>query len=266
MTAVDSLYLSPHLDDVGLSCSARLSQERREGRRILVATVFSKGGPDERARKREDRTAIGFTGSETRWLDLLDAPAFNPRFHTFRSICLGPERRDPALLPALRRLLEETRPERVYAPLGVGTHVDHRAVHRAIRRLRPEELYFYEERPYAFLRGSVAMRMTEIKAHAPGLPRASRREFLESVERTAFLRTYLGADERDACLRILLRRLEAPKRSPSLALTPVVVKGSLAAAEAVARAYRSQFDILFGRTFRRDSKECGPERFWRVEN
>ena len=60
---VDSVYLSPHLDDVAISCPARILEERAEGRRVLVVTLFSKG-PGERVRKREDRRAMRLLGAD----------------------------------------------------------------------------------------------------------------------------------------------------------------------------------------------------------
>ena len=40
----DSLYVSPHHDDVILSCGARLLADAGRGLRILVVTVFGDGG------------------------------------------------------------------------------------------------------------------------------------------------------------------------------------------------------------------------------
>src|SRR5687768_1321805 len=40
----DSLYVSPHGDDVLLSCAARLLSELEQGLRVTVVTVFGAGG------------------------------------------------------------------------------------------------------------------------------------------------------------------------------------------------------------------------------
>ncbi len=42
---VDRLYLSPHLDDVALSCGGSIAKDREAGLRVLVVSVFS-GQPD----------------------------------------------------------------------------------------------------------------------------------------------------------------------------------------------------------------------------
>src|SRR5688500_5140298 len=40
----DSLYVSPHGDDVLLSCAARLLSDLAQGLRVTVVTVFAAGG------------------------------------------------------------------------------------------------------------------------------------------------------------------------------------------------------------------------------
>ncbi|MCP5190661.1 MAG: PIG-L family deacetylase, partial [Pseudomonadales bacterium] len=37
----DSIYLSPHLDDVPLSCGGQVYQETSAGRRVLVVTLVA---------------------------------------------------------------------------------------------------------------------------------------------------------------------------------------------------------------------------------
>jgi LmbE family N-acetylglucosaminyl deacetylase len=50
MLSETSVYFSPHLDDVVLSCGAQILAERAEGRRVVVATLFSACGEDEEGR------------------------------------------------------------------------------------------------------------------------------------------------------------------------------------------------------------------------
>src|SRR5437879_857648 len=129
-TQYDSVYLSPHLDDVAMSCPARILRDRDEGRRVLVVTLFTKGHPEENSRKKEDRSAMQCLGADHAWLDLLDAPWHDSYYRSFRTIFLGRDRRDPSVFPALETLIKRTSPARIYAPLAVGTHVDHRLTHQ----------------------------------------------------------------------------------------------------------------------------------------
>ncbi len=42
----EHIYLSPHLDDVALSCGGRIVKQRSKGENVLVVTVFT-GDIDE---------------------------------------------------------------------------------------------------------------------------------------------------------------------------------------------------------------------------
>ncbi len=154
------LFVSPHLDDVALSCGAQLLSRRTE--RNVVATVFS--AASGRARKRyqrrrqEDRAALEGVGAEVRHLGLLDAPyrlevGFDaPALSSVPSLgdveCVG-----QLLVP----LIEEVRPAEVWLPLGIGGHVDHLAVF-ACHQVVDARVRFYLERPYSFDRSAVADR------------------------------------------------------------------------------------------------------------
>ncbi len=40
-SSYDYIYLSPHLDDVALSCSGTICQQKTQGSSILMATIFA---------------------------------------------------------------------------------------------------------------------------------------------------------------------------------------------------------------------------------
>src|SRR6516165_8880252 len=133
---IDLLFISPHLDDVVLSCSGLIINERLAGKKILVATIFSKGD-DTAERKRdyekrylEDRAAMEFLGSEYKWLDFPDAPVRNRIYDSFIGRHLETVPSDFELVKEISarlvELWEETRPENIFFPLGVGSHIDHR--------------------------------------------------------------------------------------------------------------------------------------------
>src|SRR5579883_373196 len=88
---VRSLFVSPHFDDVALSCGGTVAREARDGR-ALVVTVFA-GEPADTltsfaefqhrrwgalddavaTRRREDRAAMEALGADYHWLDFPDA-------------------------------------------------------------------------------------------------------------------------------------------------------------------------------------------------
>jgi hypothetical protein len=59
----------------------------------------------------------------------------------------------------------------VYMPLGVGSHIDHRLAHEAsLRGFQGGEgrnVFLYEERPEAFVRGAVRLRLGQVGARLP---------------------------------------------------------------------------------------------------
>jgi LmbE family N-acetylglucosaminyl deacetylase len=142
-----TLCLSPHLDDGVLSCASLLSQVQRP----VIATFFSSGDRLFHARRAEDREACRRLGAECLHLGLRD-----DRFRSFVEIVSGPVRNTKRSQRALASLLDELDPELVLAPMGVGNHVDHRELRDAATALVPPvRLLYYEDRPYAFVRGQV---------------------------------------------------------------------------------------------------------------
>ena len=188
MSPCDALFLSPHLDDVVLSCPARVEGSRA----ARVATLFSAGDTGYAERRAEDARALARLGADGVHLGLLDAPFRRGARICFSTLLL--ERREaPAILAAVREaiagLLKGLSPDFVYAPLGVGGHVDHRLVHEAARcEVPPRKLRFYEDRPYALVPGATAWRLRELGAAAEVDRRALARELLQAPYVKCFLR------------------------------------------------------------------------------
>ena len=190
----DSLYVSPHGDDVLLSCAARLLSEVREGRQVTVVTVFGAEGDPRHAAA---RAAFDRLGVRRLSLGLPEAA----RRHGSRSALddlsglSHPE--DAGVLAAagdaLADLGHRTRARQVYVPLGVGAHVDHRLGHEAALRCFESgdgrNVFLYEDRPEALVRGAVRMRLGHLGAQLPpGAVRAA-----EDTSLAAFLfRFHLG--------------------------------------------------------------------------
>jgi len=171
----DVVYLSPHLDDAVLSCGARIAHELARGLRVRVVTLFTADEPPEppsalaadlarwwrlprgevmRARRAEDAEALRRLGAELEHAGLPEAPYRQASdggvfYRALADLFAPPIPEDVAeLLPLLAARLA-TLPEstRIVGPLGVGGHVDHRLVRRAIEATgRP--VWFYEEFPY----------------------------------------------------------------------------------------------------------------------
>jgi LmbE family N-acetylglucosaminyl deacetylase len=171
---VRALFVSPHLDDVALSCGGTVHAHAAADDRALIVTLFTEG-PDptqplspaaqrlhDRAgirdvagywqrRREEDAAAVEVLGADRLWLGRRDA--------LYRE---GPEdavpghrwRPDPTLRAqlgeALVALWRQTDRALVYVPIGVAWHVDHRLAYLTARPLRDAgaTVWLYEDFPY----------------------------------------------------------------------------------------------------------------------
>jgi LmbE family N-acetylglucosaminyl deacetylase len=211
-----TVYLSPHFDDVALSCGGWAAAEAAAGRRGLCITVFAAPPPAQaalspyaqllhdrwgegggqagnRMRRAEDAAALAHLGLAPVWLDFGDAPYRSPRYDSDPAI-FGP------LLPEEQETLPAVVAEAVqatltahgvapgtplYVPLGAGNHVDHQAVFLAGLRFwqagRP--VWFYEDYPYAARPGQLAPRLAALAAAvAPGVPRPVVRDVAATLD------------------------------------------------------------------------------------
>ncbi len=194
----DDVYISPHLDDVALSCGGRILRERALGRSVLVVTVFTAdAGPcreipphvrarvgDMAERRREDERAMARLGADFLWLDHPEALFRDRAYHTLVGVLsrLVASDRDwiTRLASEFERLVERARPRRLYCPLGVGHHADHRVVFEAALLLaerwsggtaatdRPPhpEVCFYEDAPYALIPYLTEHRLDMVRARS----------------------------------------------------------------------------------------------------
>ena len=166
-----ALFVSPHLDDVVFSCGGLLARLGDAGWRTVMATVFTatvlpvagfalacqldKGlAPDVdymALRREEDRQAAAILGvSDLRWLPFAEAPhrGYGSAPALFGPVHDGDEVwRDVAA--SLQELIAEIRPDLVLAPQGLGDHVDHRQVIRAVQEATRGPVAHYRDTPYA---------------------------------------------------------------------------------------------------------------------
>ncbi|RME11008.1 MAG: PIG-L family deacetylase [Ardenticatenia bacterium] len=173
------LFLSPHLDDAILSCGGLIAQAHAAGDRLIIATIFA-GDPSPLAaqlpfaryqhtlwgdpiapmplRRAEDLAAAAALGvHDVVHLTFADAvyrhlptgeALYTNDDDLFGALHSADEPLINAIANALHPLIAEA--DDIYAPLGLGNHVDHQLVAHAARRLSTAaRLVWYEELPYA---------------------------------------------------------------------------------------------------------------------
>lgn len=174
------LYLSPHLDDVPLSCAGVIAAQRAAGEDVRVVTFFTadagpplsplarwfhavwqRGDTPYAARRAEDAAACALLGVDVHHDGMLEAiyrrdAAGVPLYHDKSGMFAPLDEREAPVVEALaaRVLAHATGfgAEALYAPVGLGRHADHQAVIAAARRVAGNtglELRLYEEWPYA---------------------------------------------------------------------------------------------------------------------
>ena len=177
----DLVFLAPHLDDVALSCGGLATQATGGGASGLCVTIFTAppapgapvsdyarslnerwGSPDPNiiagVRQAEERAAMRLLGLDLALLPYSDAIYRAGRYLSHAGI-FGPVHPDEAffaaeLAPALEAVLRahDVAPDAlIYAPLGLGGHVDHQITFAAARRLAAagRRIRHYEDFPYA---------------------------------------------------------------------------------------------------------------------
>lgn len=248
----DSVYFSPHLDDVALSCPCTLLREVEAGARVLVATLFSHPGPadagpfrrdDYPARWAEDARAMQALGADYVHAGLLDAPFRSSLYHNFEGILFGRDPGDAATLQRARAvvadILEQATPRRVYAPLGVGEHIDHRLTHEAA----PPGSLFYEDRPYAFVRDAVEFRLAVLGAGpVPDLEAG----FFDSLLQGPMAAAFYGTPTQQQAVRAGFRRMASQCPPVTRYASARSELSDAAHAQAIAELYVSQLEPILG--------------------
>jgi len=175
------IYMSPHLDDVALSCGGLVWEQARQGHRVAVWTIFAGDPPPgeltdfarelharwhtgEQAashRREEDRVSCRRMGATVRHFDLPDAiyrrsdRGSGPLYPTREAIFGPAHAEEEGLVERLSCLLGqaiaalESSPEDLIlvGPLTSGGHVDHRLLRAALEGLN-YPLWYYADFPY----------------------------------------------------------------------------------------------------------------------
>jgi hypothetical protein len=165
----DAVWLSPHVYDALLSGAGRLLRAKAQGLKVLLVTAFG----DER--NDEASALFARLGFDSLSLGLQAAHRRDPSYGSFTSRAFGSHASDVTCHQTLRRIAEDighrTKARDVYAPLGVGGNVDHRLLHDAAARAFPvglaQNIFFFEDRPYALVPGAVRLRLAQLAVRLP---------------------------------------------------------------------------------------------------
>jgi LmbE family N-acetylglucosaminyl deacetylase len=178
-----ALVVSPHLDDGVISTGLTILALRQAGWTVIVATVFSTAVRNDATRvaihfngrdgdvlaglehrRKEDNEAVSALGAVPVHLGFLDASFRRSDsgewlLPDLRSAVAPPAAREDELVQAiasrLRQITKGSDVALVIGPLGIGSHVDHLVVKRAIHLLAKDQrtqYVFYEDLPYAATR------------------------------------------------------------------------------------------------------------------
>lgn len=246
----DHLYISPHFDDVSLSCGGQIFRYGAIGDSVLVVTITGgepPAGPHSATveslhrrwadslgespeamvaqRRAEDWEAFGILRADVFHLPFLDcvyrarpdgAPLYPGPMDMFGAMIAEDEGVIDFLAAALVELPEAGR---VYLPLGVGGHIDHGATRRAGERAFKGFVY-YEDYPYTMIPGALEKVLPpaargEWEAETHWLTEAALAAKIESVSayRSQLSSFFAGPDDLAAKLREEGARVMAAARA-----------------------------------------------------
>ncbi|HEX8427379.1 PIG-L family deacetylase [Hymenobacter sp.] len=166
-----ALFVSPHLDDVAFSCGGTLATLVAAGWECVLVTAFTRSVPNPTGfalacqtdkglapevdymalRRTEDTAAAAHLGAQVvRWLNLPEAP--HRGYESGPTLFAGILPTDgiwQQLTELLVAELKAVRPAVLFAPQGLGNHVDHLHTIRAVRQAAgPLPVLWYRDTPY----------------------------------------------------------------------------------------------------------------------
>ena len=184
------LFLSPHYDDVPLSAGATVRLLADHGLAPETLVVFGSEPDRDRplsafaeamhekwglsadeviaSRQAEEAAAAAELGAQTRVLPFRDAIYRGDAYLSDEDLFGSPATEEASLPTMFAASLDlADSPDattRIYAPLGIGKHVDHQIVHLAGQELagRGWDVWFYEDIPYALRPMALDTRLAEI--------------------------------------------------------------------------------------------------------
>jgi LmbE family N-acetylglucosaminyl deacetylase len=170
------IYLSPHLDDAVFSCGGMIHQQTQARERVIVITICAGGPPagpfsefaqslHERwqtpleavaVRRAEDLAALELLGAEGIHLSTPDCiyrvessgqHLYASEESLFGDLHLSELNLVRRTADQIARLARTFPRPRLYAPLGMGHHVDHQLTHQAVE-LAGRAYAYFEDYPY----------------------------------------------------------------------------------------------------------------------
>jgi LmbE family N-acetylglucosaminyl deacetylase len=189
--AMRHVFLSPHYDDIPLSAGGTVSLLANAGLTPEVFVIFgSEPDPDQpltdfaetlhrawglsaseviASRQAEEQAAAAVLGAKSSVLPFRDA-IYRDRLYLsdddlFAAAPSPAEQGLPTSLTASLPLPDALDPStRIYAPLGIGRHVDHQLAFRAGAELADEgwQVWFYEDTPYDLKPNAFEQRLADI--------------------------------------------------------------------------------------------------------
>lgn len=191
-----ALFVSPHLDDAAFSCGGTATRLSSLGWRVVLCTVFTATVPEPQGfalacqtdkgvpasedymalRRAEDEAAAAVLGAEAIWLGYPEAPRRG--YESAPELFSGTHEQDEvheAVSRDLAALARSLAPELIFAPQGLGDHVDHLQTVRALKEASEREdalasprprLLFYRDIPYAFREPESAPALADLSAMA----------------------------------------------------------------------------------------------------
>lgn len=243
------LYLSPHYDDAILSCGGLIHAQRQVGCRVGVLTLCA-GSPDPGAcsplarryesawsesgnalalRRSENSAALSSLGVciwDCSTPDAVYRAGTGSPYYSTRADLFGePHSRDAAsLLPLWEEQVkhlaqEEPQAILLYAPLGVGGHVDHELARRLAQHMAEAgwAVRFYEDYPYVELTpGGIQEAQARFGTHT-WTPRTVAIDVRARIETVRNYRTQIG--QVFGCEKEMVRRISGFTAETACALS-----------------------------------------------
>jgi LmbE family N-acetylglucosaminyl deacetylase len=174
MTSNNYIFLSPHFDDIALSCGGLVYDLTHNGHSVEIWTIMGGLPPDQhftpfaqemhnewgmpadkivQTRRTEDQSACQVMGARPRhfdWPDCIyrpDPQTGDPYVNNNEELFGKPPERE--LVAEIAHLISNQVPSgtKLVAPISLGNHIDHRAVRLAGEKSNRVD-YFYADYPY----------------------------------------------------------------------------------------------------------------------
>lgn len=193
-----TIYLSPHLDDVALSCGGQIYTQTAVwatavSQPILIVTLTAGDPPTHitsaftqelhqrwdtptnpvARRRAEDQTACHILQTHYQHWDILDCvyrqhPETGELLYTSREHIFGeihPAERQTVLKHLIEKTADLPTCHTLCLPLTIGHHVDHQLTRLAAEQSGHSNIWYYEDYPYARTPGALEAVLTPSPAH-----------------------------------------------------------------------------------------------------